>query len=359
MIALITNAIEPYAWDIARLLALPVGQRYRFRYKKHYVHVPDAEKIRNAKAIVVVRDFDTGQLIPLLGVTIQHVLPFGEVLYFEMTVGELCSDHELTEITRELNKVLVVKQLSNPAAADLGALVLDFDCDNGGSTADNTSIAERWDAAVERLGRMAWFKGFNFLRVIRVSRIGAAADGAGAGVARALRPDAGYVLEVLQKISQSSFKQRGSQQPFQIRISGEEGVKVIAGSQSIVGEYDVVRFSFRTNDASKASIASLVLAPGSLTGGPTPRAPDLVLQFDVTPTWLMAVMPKIKALTGALGLVGTMFVSKLAAYLASRGLPVSEDVLSFAFLLLVVVSYTGAYTEVRNAFLGKAPDMNL
>lgn len=106
MLALITNAIEPYYWDIARLLALPPGQNYRFRYTRGHLGNEDVIGAIDAEGVVIVRDFDTARLIPLLFVTIRRVQSYGDVFYFQMTVGRFPSSEEKDQITSAANSTL-------------------------------------------------------------------------------------------------------------------------------------------------------------------------------------------------------------------------------------------------------------
>src|SRR5438552_3897021 len=95
-VVMITNTIVPYCYDIGHVLGLPKGFSHRFRYWENWVklsgHIRD---IRGRDGVVVLRDFSTGELIPVRRVRFLDVESMGDVHYIEFGV-----DDYLDEATR-------------------------------------------------------------------------------------------------------------------------------------------------------------------------------------------------------------------------------------------------------------------
>jgi hypothetical protein len=79
MIFLVTNSIAPYCYDIHQLVGLPVNLNHRFRYSDPWINLPNGIKsIVGKEALIVLRDFNTGNFIPLRFVVIKEVVKIGD-----------------------------------------------------------------------------------------------------------------------------------------------------------------------------------------------------------------------------------------------------------------------------------------
>lgn len=85
----LTNAVEPYAYHNKYYLSLLSGLAYKFRYPKKYIH-PDIEtsKLEGKSGCLVLRNFKTGDLIPLRIFKIYKVYDYGKHVFFKFAFGE-------------------------------------------------------------------------------------------------------------------------------------------------------------------------------------------------------------------------------------------------------------------------------
>ena len=114
MLIMITNSISPYCYDIAHAIGLPTYFSYRFRYKSKLIHLPySIQEIKNKEGLIVLRQFESGELIPLRYIKTEFVRSIGDINYIEFFVDKFINLIYKETIETIINKSLKEKSYDN------------------------------------------------------------------------------------------------------------------------------------------------------------------------------------------------------------------------------------------------------
>lgn len=89
-VLIIVNAIAPYCFELNNVLAMPTGFIYRFRYRRFWMPtIADPNKLAGLPLLILLRIFESGELIPLREATIERISEVGDVVHIEYRLGEI------------------------------------------------------------------------------------------------------------------------------------------------------------------------------------------------------------------------------------------------------------------------------
>ena len=126
MIVMITNTIVPYCYDIAHILALPTDFPHRFRYLDKYIKLPSSIKdAKGHKALIVLRNNKTADLIPIRCVLIEEILKVGEINYIEFRTQEYFPIEKKHATCTAIDEGILKRGYRNEGGEFLECLVLD------------------------------------------------------------------------------------------------------------------------------------------------------------------------------------------------------------------------------------------
>ena len=293
MLVLITSSKLPYCFDIGHVLGLPTGNSYRFRYRNKWV-APDqlTGDIETQLAIVVLRDFDTGEFHPCRFVDVTQLQAAGNFMWLRFSVGNFPATDEIPEISEALNKHLLDSGVRNKPGDHLEPLVFSIDYETSGKICeDQTSL---WDFIVSRLGKLQCYEGYSFGRIAGTALAGKSFNPT-QDWSKSLIADRVYDLYVWQKKPFNTKSGSDDGNPYALTLSSEDGnCRVIRSHQRVVGNYDLLRYSFKTPKL-VFSEQVCVLAVSARHGNIAtfPPFPGIRFEFAVSPT------PRQKIVAGA------------------------------------------------------------
>ena len=128
---IIVNAIAPYCFELNNFLAMPQGFNYRFRYRRFWMPtIGDPKELEGLPLLIILRIFESGELIPLREATVERISEVGDVVHIEYRLGEIMPlpddtnlrSNQILGFTRATEKVL--GEYSNVPGKDLRNLVL-------------------------------------------------------------------------------------------------------------------------------------------------------------------------------------------------------------------------------------------
>jgi len=293
MIVMVTNSIQPYCYDIAHVLGLPANFRHRFRYRDRWVKLSvPIKSLKRCRALLVLRDYDKGTLIPVRFVTIENVIRVGDVNYIDFRVQEYAPIETFDEIAKEIGRWLATNRHENIPREALSCLLFDAEAINvegvGGNAKDGSY--DEWSALLERLGRLECYKDFGFLRIVQVvdakGRVATATCDATGEYSYELRPDRLYFLETIQHIPWRLDATETISNPYDVELKAETNeIDVLRRIQRVVGKYDLLRFIFKTLGGYKSKHSFLELESKQDEFSTKFRLPGLFLPVRIEAPW--------------------------------------------------------------------------
>lgn len=264
---IIINSIPPYAYEVNNILALPNGMPYRARFRQEWMpEISSPNDIEYHDGVVVLRNWETAELIPLRRIRTTDVEPVGDIYYINYVLSDLI-EYDSNKQDR-LNQVKVfnekaaieLRPFPNEPKSDLRRLVF-LGADSVAGIIDSHQKRElsdkeydNWGKILTLLGDMECFLDVDFLRFIRLTD----ADKKIQKIVRRgmdtryfIENEKMYYLDILQrsftlKIGDSSVTGRS------IILSAEaESIKPVKDKFAIVGRYDRYQFTFKTNAQQK------------------------------------------------------------------------------------------------------------
>jgi hypothetical protein len=260
---IVINSIPPYAYEINNILALPNGVPYRVRYRKKWLpNITDAKQISRRDGVIVLRNWDTGEFVPLRHINISTVDVVGNIYYINYLLKDLIdfdSDESLrTQQLQSFNAKLAVElnPYPNNPGSDLDKLIF-LTPDLTASIQDSRSIDTRgqtdygaWGKIVGLIGNIQCYIDTDFLKIIQIADInGEPANLIQTRLTRRfmLTGDQTYSLEVFQHSFTSKGRGDSSVSPRNLQLNGEtEAVRMIKNEFAISGKYDRYEFRFKT-----------------------------------------------------------------------------------------------------------------
>ena len=356
---MITNTIVPYCYDIAHVLSLPTCFSHRFRYRAKWIKLScKTEDIKDMDGLVVLRNFETGNFVPVRYIQIEDVLSVGDINYIEFKVKDYFPVTKMQSVSEGIRTILAQKGFESKGGHSLECLVLEIDSKVIGETAKETTVEEheKWSEILQVIGEMDCYKDFGFLRVLHVrdsKRIPASAvQDETRKYSFILKPNHLYFLDVIQHIPWELEKTESIKVPYDVELKAEtDEVVVLRRIQRVVGKYDLLRFIFKTPSGYTTKHSFLEVE--NKQGGEIAKygLPALFLPIRIQPPkWLRGVLWS-RICFGVLAVI-TIVVSERMA----RVIGVGSDWIR-ASALLVLVLATGKWDEFVLAFIKDTKEM--
>lgn len=291
MVVMITNTIVPYCYDIAHILGLPFWLSHRFRYRARWIKLPyDVTGIKNRDGLIVLRNFRTGDLIPIRYVRIQNVLTVGDINYVEFQLRNYFPVRSTQRAREEIAQALRKDGFENKGGEGLECLVFDVPWQR------EIEENENWDGILREIGGIHCYKDFGFLKVLHArefnGRFAHVTQDETGNYSLALKPDTLYFLNVLQHVPWEIDKKESIDVLYDVELKAEtDEVIVLRKIQRVVGKYDLLRFIFKT--PSGYSTKHTFLEIENKQGGEVAKygLPALFLPIRVQPPrWMKVVL---------------------------------------------------------------------
>lgn len=156
MLIMITNSNVPYCYDIAHVLGLPSNLSHRFRYRDKWIRLKrDIKNMKGQNGLIVFRDFDSGELIPLRYIEVQEILKVGEINYMEFQLKDYIPAERKKIISGKIDNELKEKGFVNKKGDDLECLVFELDekLDCKPDKQEIESVLGQWNSILEDIGK--------------------------------------------------------------------------------------------------------------------------------------------------------------------------------------------------------------
>lgn len=358
MIVMITNTIVPYCYDIAHVIGLPAHLSHRFRYLARWIKLDSKPiEMKGRDALIVLRNFATGELIPVRYVGVEDVLTVGEINYIEFRLAEYFTTTKGCIVSEKIKEQLVRKGFQNEAGKELECLVLEV---RGkeielSETEKTGKEHEKWSQILKGIGQLDCYKEFGFLKVHQLlDSTGTAAQTSQDETGKysfALKPSCLYFLDIIQHVPWEIDKQESIETPYDVELKAEKDeVVILRKIQRVVGKYDLLRFIFKTPGGYTAKHTFLEVE--NKQGGESAKygLPALFLPLVIRPPMWMRVLLTCKIVLGGIAVIAVIG-SEVIAPLFSLG---ADWVRTIALLVLVMAS--GKWDEFVLAFVKEAKE---
>lgn len=345
-IAIVANSLAPFAYESALILGLPQGYRYRARFFTQWIDqrvLADLTGLEGKSGYYALRDWESGNIIPLRKITIIRSDHVGPIVYFQYEIGEYFDySHDEKMIIKQL------ETFNNDFAAHFRdskwkntpnhtMVPLVFMQDNLPQIADFSNREgdkqradyQKWMSTVNSLARLTVFKGMSFLHLSLRDSITrsplALRDGA-----YYLRKNRDYVLNIFHILIESFTSETKNEEargpdtrymedgPYYVKaLSSNRSIDIAPTERNFSGRYDMI---------------ALGVSPNS-----NPRKADkLLLEFSVPAEVRRAFYPAFE-----------IFIRYEAnwATVLTKGAVMAMSLLIFAFV---------AYYDIFKSFLGSA-----
>jgi len=94
LVYIIANSINPYVYEVPKILSLPVGSSFQFRFTREWLSPILAETPRNLinkDGSIVMREWENDHLIPIRQCRISGTALIGDILFIKVILGEYYS----------------------------------------------------------------------------------------------------------------------------------------------------------------------------------------------------------------------------------------------------------------------------
>lgn len=361
MLVMITNSIQPYCYDIAHVLGLPINFKHRFRYRDRWVKLHEnIGSLKSRPALLVLRDHDTGKLIPVRFVIIDTVVRVGDINYIDFRVQEYAPVEKLDEISIEIETWLASNTHANPPGQALSCLLFDAETIEveGVVGSSKTDFYSEWSMLLERLGKLECYKDFGFIRIIKVvdvkQRVATASYDSSGEYSYKLRPNRLYFLEAIQHTPWNINVTEAISQPYDVELKAEiNEIDVLRKIQRVVGKYDLLRFIFKTPEGYKNRNSFLELESKQEELSTKFRLPALFLPVRIEAPWSVRVIRWIRTTLEGLAILSVIASNPLSAWLGAE----AEWVRVVALIVLVFVA--GKWEEFAMEFVKDGKELRV
>jgi hypothetical protein len=259
-LAIIPNTISPYGYETVPVLATPDGFQYRFRFDEEWVQdsIVHRNDLSGKKGYIILRDFNTGQLLPIRCFTVDSFSKIGKMYFIEVTLGGLVSfdseeSHRQVQIDsfhKEFSQFNFSVIGTNPPGGNMEPLVFltnfSLEIKNEHKHSDLNEEMESWGNILSCLKDIDFFTDVQFLRLVKIEPID---KNTGKSFFKddqlVLQEGADYKIQLAQFITKTSGPNITQTD---IKISGDNRViSVLRGVQRAVGKYDILTFVIRVN----------------------------------------------------------------------------------------------------------------
>lgn len=360
MIALITNTIVPYCYDVPHILALPENLSHRFRYEKRWIDEPEnIEKIKGKSGLVILRIFDTGELIPIRYVQIEDVIPFGDTYYIELRVKKFFNLAQCETLNNTLKKTLAKKGIQNLPLKPLQPLIFEYEhFEDESKKSQEITTYQKWDRIVKLLGEIGCYKDYSFFNIFSIKdskEMSATISQDETGKhSLFLKPNCLYYLELIQKIPWEIDKDESIEHPFNVELSSEPDKFVLLNkNKRVVGKYDLLRFSFKTAPSLDDSYSFLEIKSFMENSSYEFELPSFFLPVVIqVPRWRRIVT---RFQVGFLILFTSVFF--MADLIGCKIQIESEYIRSFALLFLII--FSGKWNEMIKGLVKESKNIRI
>jgi hypothetical protein len=126
--------------------------------------------MRGQDGLIVLRNFDTGDLIPIRFITIEEILTAGDINYIEFRLHDYFPIGKKLTASKIITQLLKDRGFINKENLELGCLVFNINKELLGSFTKEQEQGnlERWSGLLREIGDLKNFKNFGFLKILRL-----------------------------------------------------------------------------------------------------------------------------------------------------------------------------------------------
>lgn len=266
-IIIIPNTIEPYGYELIKIIAYPKGFKYRFRFDEEWVDTKVSGNIKDLTSktgVIVFRDFKEAKFYPIRYFKLLKAQKIGKIYYFEYELSDFIDydsdsnwrSEQINKINEEFTRYHSTTFANNTASNDMKPLVLlsnySFeDIKNEHYCSSNTEEKEheQWGNIVTLIKNISFYENVEFIKILDV--VSMSQNGGSAIFTKdylRLLEAHDYKLRILQFIPKGG-KQKAEPRDIEIK-SDDKYISIVRGKERAVGKYDVLTFVFRTNERS-------------------------------------------------------------------------------------------------------------
>ncbi len=286
---IIANSIKPYAFETAKVLALPAGCKFKARFTRKWIQqdiLSYTSQMIGKTGIYILRDWKKDILIPIRNIIIEKVTSLGDIVIINYMVGDYI-DYSGTKEGRakqldtfnssffddidELKPTRGVETAMSPLVFTSNS---DIQIKNFSAfeTSKDSAISEKWLNTIYNLENIELFQGMSFVLPMIYSKSNdlIIADKKNKIT---LYPNKDYIIEILHYIiyneESSSVSDRHKSTcngympygPYVISlISPIKGISLSPKELTATGRYDGIK-SFISIDANVTGICQLIVEP--------------------------------------------------------------------------------------------------
>jgi hypothetical protein len=264
--------------------------------------------ISGREALLILRNYDNGEFIPIRFVVIDNVLQVGDINYVGFRARRYFPKTSRQRLTTIVEQKLVALGCQNIGRKSLGCLLFDVEIEGSMSNGTEEDEHSQWNTIVKEIGKLDCYKDFGFLRIVHVRDVNGrkpitSRDSTGE-FSYQLKPDKVYFLEVVQHIPWDIDQTESIDVPYDVELKGEmDEITLLRRIQRVVGKYDLLRFIFKTPSTSVSKHSFLELENRQDKASTRYRLPALFIpvQIDV-PNWIIFVK-WVKGIVVAIGIL--------------------------------------------------------
>lgn len=260
-IIIIPNAINPYGYELTKIMAYPKGFRYRFRFDEEWVHdevKSNISTLKGKKGLIVFRDKDEAKFYPIRYFTLTLARRIGIIYYFEYELGEfidfssdeIVKSNQLADFNSKFMEFHASKIISNEPGENMRPLVLftRFEPVIKNEHYSSLDVEERefeqWGNIVTLTRNIKFYEGVEFIKLIKAEPM--KLNGYKSYFKNEflyLKEGEDYNLMILQLVPKGGIVKP---RPREILVkSDNKYIKILRNRARAVGKYDVLTFLFR------------------------------------------------------------------------------------------------------------------
>ncbi|MDA0632035.1 hypothetical protein OUY22_01300 [Nonomuraea sp. MCN248] len=333
---MIIHAHRPYCFDLNEILALPSGFRYRSRFDSRWIDPSLRDDIEDAKGdrvLLILRDPENSQLIPVRWGIFETVQRIGRVVYFEYLLGRLVQYSVAPNVRQQeivARTAAFADQhpwLPGPLGAPLESpSVFRSSAGTVIPTADADDLTA-WGNVVAGVATAPAYKSIEFLKIVGLFD----QSGSPAPVVEeslVVRPNTVYSLKVFQQIPEPPDAPVSSHS-IEINTFASHVVALRSVQQS-VGKYDMLTFVLRV----------LSLEPGERTAIEIPHVPDAATERSARTSIYLPLKVRSSSPLRLVATLATLVVSLVSMFVPQL-YPLPSELVRNIAVVIFVLTLTG------------------
>lgn len=374
-VIIIVNSIPPYCYELNNILSLPDNFSYRFRYQKTkqgnwMPEIQNPYDLKNKHGLIVLRDFQTtAEFIPIRKIFIDNILVIGDIIYIEYLLKEkvdLSSD--LTERDNQINQFnqrivtdINLTKYPNIPSTDLKNLIFfgtDYSYDIQDTKykgADEDKDSNKWGNIIETIGKykgvgLPVYNNNDFFKIIGIT------DESGSFAKQKIKNSKAYYEIDNKKIYKIQFLQRtytgrsnvGDSSVLTPRIvelaTGNPEIIPIISQKDIMGKYDLLELTFKSNVTSPSLQSYLLLR---VKDAEPPKAPTIIIPIKVLFSTREFFLNISSVLLFVILFITYLYAEGIMQFLTPKNTNLTSDVNSLKNILLPLMIIFGSNTFKR------------